>query len=336
MIGSKERSFKDLDPIDQEVVEACAFLADAMRESIERQESGSVLTAESADLLFKNTLKPLHEKLLDHTDDICSRLDQRNAMAFRQHALRDFKRVIIDGFDAFLNDHREKLATRNGARIEYAIGSVIYALSTQEALAQNHENQLVLEAFRRSDSELYSASESEIAEYISRYSPDQLKGIANNIKGIYYELSYVDEFNSTHHDRYAELFEKTNHPGADVQIRDRETNEILEAIQLKSTNNQTYISEHSDRYPDVRLEVTSDSLNEENSRTVHEALETLGDLGPGDEILGAGSLSGLVEAGRQALLAIHAKDARSISPKAIAEATATGGVTAAVVAFLFS
>ena len=46
------------------------------------------------------------------------------------------------------------------------------------------EEELVLEALRRSATRLNEASNEELGAYISGLSPDQLRGVASNVKGI--------------------------------------------------------------------------------------------------------------------------------------------------------
>ena len=52
-------------------------------------------------------------------------------------------------------------------------------------------------------------------------------------------------------DILASVFEKTNHPGADVRrIKD---GGIIEEVQLKSTNQCELVRKHPDKYPDIPI-----------------------------------------------------------------------------------
>ena len=70
---------------------------------------------------------------------------------------------------------------------QYVIGGVLYALLTRSIVDESPESQLVLDALRRSDRDLTNASEAELSNYLDSYDAEQLKGIANNVKGIYHE-----------------------------------------------------------------------------------------------------------------------------------------------------
>ncbi|MCF6274873.1 MAG: hypothetical protein L3J05_03825 [Robiginitomaculum sp.] len=60
------------------------------------------------------------------------------------------------------------------------------------ALDGSLKQEFILEALRRPDNGLHEASESELSEYLHSYTSEQLQGAANNVKGVYHELIYVE------------------------------------------------------------------------------------------------------------------------------------------------
>jgi hypothetical protein len=129
---------------------------------------------------------------------------------------------------------------------------------TRTAVDGSPESQLVLAALRRSDASLAHASEAELTDYLNGYDADQLKGIATNVKGIYHEELWVYRYNETHTTTYAEMFGETNHPGADIQIHDARTGEVLDEFQLKATDSVAYVNHHFERYADIKVLATQE------------------------------------------------------------------------------
>jgi len=62
--------------------------------------------------------------------------------------------------------------------------------------------------------------------------------------------------NSDGDDITAEIFEMTNHPGADVKML--KDGEIFEEIQLKATDDPALIERHFDKYPGIPVAATSE------------------------------------------------------------------------------
>lgn len=118
------------------------------------------------------------------------------------------------------------------------------------------EEQLVLDALRRSAKQLNDASVPELADYVSKLSPEQLRGVASNVKGIYHELLFVHVENLSADGVKARIFEATNHPGADVEfVVDGDT---IREVQLKAVASPAAILEHLSRYPDIEVVVTEE------------------------------------------------------------------------------
>jgi len=263
-LHSERRSFENLTDAEQRIVQTCWYLISVIDDLL-KNKNADFNVGLSTGLLI-NTLIPLHDMLKEHSEDICTHLDGKHAVIFRQHVLTDFQRVVIDGFRNF----SESIQPSNHAAIrigqigedDYVIAGVIYALLTRTAVDGSVESQLVLKALRRSDSHLAHASEAELSSYLSRYDAVQLKGIANNVKGIYHEELWVQHYNETHKYTYAQMFEKTNHPGADVQIIDKKSRSVVEEIQLKATDNTGHINEHLEKYRNIEIRVTAESADQ--------------------------------------------------------------------------
>jgi hypothetical protein len=149
------------------------------------------------------------------------------------------------------------------------VPAVVLKLLDENAHAYTETEELVIDAIRRSDTSLAHADIDEIATRIANYSPEQLQGFTNNVKGIYHELKYAAAENADGDEYLAELYELTNHPGADIRLVNGSTGEITD-IQLKATNAAHQIREHQDKYPNVDIQATQE---------VSEAISDVGSSG---------------------------------------------------------
>lgn len=120
---------------------------------------------------------------------------------------------------------------------------------------------LVLEALRRSKTDLKDATETELGDYFRSLSAEQQAGVHNNIKGILHELRYAADENSDDDEFIVEIYKDTNHPGSDVRVINTLTGEEYE-YQLKATDSSSYVQEHLAKYPDIAVRVTSELANE--------------------------------------------------------------------------
>jgi len=146
-----------------------------------------------------------------------------------------------------------------GARqsITIAIASVFACLINRQFNFQSKEEEFVLDALRRSKSSLEDAPIEVLGDYVREMDATQMRGLANNVKGIYHELLYVEKFNANDIGLTAELFPNTNHPGADIRIKDGD--EIVRQVQLKATDNTDLIKIHIERYPKIPVEATEEA-----------------------------------------------------------------------------
>lgn len=252
LLGSEHREFKSLTEVEQRIVQTCWLSIAIIDEYL--ANSPEQLAEQEAELLLSNIYRPLLKELEVHQEAICAHLDGKHAIAFRQHVLTDFRRVVIEDFENYIDDY----VFKGFAGAEYAIGGVLYALLSQSAISSDVESQLVLDALRRSSKALANASEGELGEYLRDLSPDALRGLAANVKGIYHELLYVHNYNTTHSETRAEIFSLTNYPGADIQILDATNGELIDQIQLKAVMEAAKIAMHLDKYPDISVLATNE------------------------------------------------------------------------------
>lgn len=139
--------------------------------------------------------------------------------------------------------------------------AVVVAVTLQRLLDEptrswSMEEGLVLDALRRSATNLKGATTEELAVYISELTPEQLRGVLSNVKGIYHELLFVHAENIDADDISARVFEATNHPGADVEFIVK--GDVINAVQLKAVASPAAIFEHLARYPDIEVVATEE------------------------------------------------------------------------------
>ena len=89
---------------------------------------------------------------------------------------------------------------------------------------------------------------------------NQLQGWANGVKGKYFEVLVAEELNTGESigdiqlatGEVARIGEAANQPGWDIEIIDRD-GDIVEQVQLKATDNFSYVKTALDKYPDIRI-----------------------------------------------------------------------------------
>ena len=154
------------------------------------------------------------------------------------------------------------------------------------------EERLVLDALRRSASGLNEASVERLAEHVGAMSPEQLRGLAVNVKGIYHELLFVHAENTDGDEVSAQVFEATNHPGADVEFV--VDGSAIQAVQLKAVASPSAIREHLARYPEIEVVATEEAAEAlpsvtssgfSNAELSHQVESVLSEL-PGDTLAG--------------------------------------------------
>lgn len=193
-----------------------------------------------------------------------------------------------------------------------AIASVFANLINKASFELSEDGVLVLESLQRANPVLKEMSISEIGNYLAGMPEESIRGLANNVKGIYHELQYIKNENTDGDDVFASIFPSTNHPGADV-ILQKDGVDIAE-LQLKATDNISYIEEHFVRYPEIPILVTSEISetnpyipttgisNEELEENVSSTFGDIAEQGTVSQLEDAAMMSGIISA------AIHAEN----------------------------
>ena len=336
VLSSKPRDYETLPKEDKQIVNTCVLLAAAIEGKL--KERSLKLYADEA-LKFREALDALHKHLKENTEIICENLSAKKSLSYRKHILIDFEFNVLNHFDAYIDKTPFSPAG--------IVSGVFYALLTRSALDGSQEQELVLEALRRSNNDLHDASESELSDYLHDLTPEQQRGVANNVKGIYHELKYVQEYNNTHEETYAELHSSTNHEGSDVIIKSKETGEVIAEYQLKATDSQSYVREHQERYPDIEVRATeevaaemdgvesSGEINLDLSEDVDTVFIVVEDNTMTDRIIESGEYTGLAAAGLEAINMLQGKSNLSDAGKRTLRASASAAAAAGITAFLF-
>jgi hypothetical protein len=210
-----------------------------------------------------------------------------------------------------------------------AIAGVLFNLVNRVEVGNTTDEQLIIDAIKRSSNATADMTNSELGEYVAGFNQDQLSGFMNNIKGITLENYVVDAENQSDNGIDARQFENTNHPGADVQfVKD---GEVVSEFQVKATDSKSYIDQHFEKYPDTPVIGTSDIAmkddrvldagisNAELENDVSGTLSELESLSTAGQAADAAIGSGLLAGGALAIAALNGK----IDAKTAAEETAT-------------
>ena len=156
------------------------------------------------------------------------------------------KKLVNEGFRFIKNDIDK-------AMIVGVIGS--FAFGGDQSFSP--KEQIIIDALRRSMIELKFATIEDISEKLSRFDPERMPGLVSHIKGIVHEMEFVEFENEDGDSVFAALHSETNHPGYDVKMIDKNTNESWE-IQLKATDDKGYVQDWIAQHPDGEIVVTSE------------------------------------------------------------------------------
>lgn len=342
LLGSEARQFDDLSEQEQQVIQSTGFLIAAINDLL-KNDSVKLDSAE-AELLLENTLRPLHEIIKENSEEITNNLDNKNSLLFRQHALVDFENSVLNGFEFFIDNSR----TSDRVYAEFVIAGVIYALLTNTAIDNTPESQIALDALRRMKNDWADISESQLSDELSAYEPEQLKGIANNVKGIYHELLFVDQYNNQNADTYAAVFGETNHPGADIQIFSKYTDDVIGEFQLKSSDSTSYITNHFERYPDIDVLATSevadkiDSVassgidNSEITEKIDTVLEQISTNTITDRAFDSMAFASLASAGKESINILNGKQNVTGAGLEIVKTATIASTSTLIASYLFT
>jgi hypothetical protein len=249
----RRRKKKSLDPQEMRFVETCLLLATAFRE---RANQNAVLDPLTAETLQQN----LKHDFLEQLDVCIAKVSDWPDLPLMR--LEDRKVDLVELFDALSTKNGQKSSVRrkSSAVAPVATGVVsatILKLMSDTVPSFTEDEELVLQALRRSINSLSNASEIELSEYVKSLSVEQISGLKNNVKGIYHELAFQRQENLDGDEYIVELFGDTNHAGADVRIINVETGDVSE-VQLKATNYASYVRDHNEKYENIDVLVTSE------------------------------------------------------------------------------
>ena len=243
LLYGKKRELTELEEQERKIVDACLALAVAFRN---QAEAGSAIDNVSAKYLYDEAMVPLCDELAEL---------QKKINGWPSPARRRLQRASTKL--SVLTDKLKHWSSSNPSVTTGVVSVVFLELLAGDVSSLSSNEALVLDAVRRSNKDLADASDEELANYVQELEPSQLLGLQNNVKGIYHELRFLQDENTDGDSYVAELFEATNHPGADVRIINLETGDARE-IQLKATDYLSAIKEHNSRYESVEVFATTE------------------------------------------------------------------------------
>jgi hypothetical protein len=254
----KKRKESQLDAQERRVLETCLSLAASFRqqERIQRR-----LDPISASALHEDAFNLLSSEL-----DICvakvSDWPSAPLTRFQKQAnrIRELNQFLL----TFVDESGRRPGMIGVPRPTSVESATVLKLLVEQLPNFSQKEKLVLEALRRTNRNLSDANVDELADYVQSLRVDQLSGVTNNVKGVYHELSFEYEENHDGDEYIVELFEASNHPGADVKIINTVTGEVTEA-QLKATNFATYVRQHNERYENIDVLATSEVADSDTS-----------------------------------------------------------------------
>ena len=329
LLGQK-RQRSELEEQERRVLDACLAMAAAFRE---KSRLGDSIDAVSAKHLYGEALAPLCDELLDISQKVNSwPYMARHRLEVAATNLLRVSRVLADW-----SGKRPNVATG-------VVGAVIIRLLADDLDSFNENEQLVLEALRRSKSALSEASNEELAQYVKSLDPSQFQGLQNNIKGIYHELRFADHENTDGNEYIAELFAATNHPGADIRLTNLETGEIRE-VQLKATDYLSLIRKHNEKYASTEVFATSEVAamdpnvestglsNEELTEDTENVISDLDDYSEGG-VLASMSVAGMIMLARNVRVLLKGQSMSKVERQKLVEDGAVSAGVAGLMALI--
>ena len=237
------RELSELSEAESGLVNACCALALGLRQAA---KEGASFDKKQALALHNDALKPL----LDKSADVMWTF-QRSPMLQRRNFNKAFADLALS--KGFAKDHLSK-----SEPIAIGLGTALVLNLLSEGPHDFSIPELdVLDAIRRSSGDMNGATNAEIATHVQSMTPQQIIGFKNNVKGIAHELQYARLENNDGDMFQVELFDATNHAGADIKLINTETGEIQE-LQLKATSYAKYVEDHFEKYPDIGVLTTSE------------------------------------------------------------------------------
>lgn len=229
-----ERNLKDI-PEDERVV------AEGILGILNRLEtqgtSGPMLLS-----LWQLNLEPMITKITHFTDDRFSDWGWSDLRKLKK-AVKQLKKLQV----------KTEYKLSNVAKFSISAFSATITKLFLEGIKYTKQDELVMEAFRRSTNALSNATPEEIGSYIRQHETlESRQGMLNNVKGIFHEISYAYDENNDGDDWIVELSVKTNEPAVDVWLVNETSGEKI-PYQLKATENTSSASAHYEKYPDIQI-----------------------------------------------------------------------------------
>ncbi len=141
----------------------------------------------------------------------------------------------------------------------------------------------------------------------------------------------------------AQLYEITNHPGADVRLIDTITGEFSD-LQLKASNSSHYVRKHQERYPDIEVIATEEVSNISpgiessgfsNAELTRDVSNTLENLTEEDSYIeSAAATSGLISTTMNAKAVLAGKQSYTAATRKTIEDLGVAGASAAIIELL--
>lgn len=260
-VYGQKRDKTKLEQKEQNIIDVCLSLATAFRE---KEKDGNPLDSIVAQSMYSDVLKPLQDELLYY--------EAKDENGWTKASRRKLKESLenLSNLTEFTKEY-----LNNSPSFAIGIVSAVVMQLLSGDLEFNENEELVLDALRRSNNDLHDASVEELSVYIKSKSDESLSGLENNIKGIYHELKIVKTENSDGDEYIAEVFGSTNHAGADIIITNVLTGEVKE-IQVKTTDSTAYINEHFKRYEGIDV-----ITNEEAASQMGDKVSSSGETNEG-------------------------------------------------------
>lgn len=324
-IYGQKREKSELEEKEQNIIDVCLSLAAGFRQ---QEKEGTPIDPITAQAIYAEALQPLCEDLLEYKLESES---WTNYARNRFHNAVEALKVVTEYLHGFSVKHPN-----------VAIGitsAVILELLSDDIGSFNDNEELVLQALRRSNNRLSDASNEELSEYVKSLEPEQIQGLHSNIKGIYHEIRYAHEENIDGDEYIVELFSDTNHAGADVRIINTLTGDVKE-VQLKATEYLSYVKKHNEKYENIEvfgtdevasmsddIKSTGISLDEINS-DVTDTFDTLSDSSTDSGVVSSMSVAAMIVLAKNAKVLLRGenipndKKSEMIQDGAIAAGTA--------------
>jgi len=144
----------------------------------------------------------------------------------------------------------------------FANVAMLYLLTEQYDKLEGPLGEVFLEAIQlRWSSQLgKDATVQEIAERFREYSPEQLEGVINTVKGKMFEIMVANAENADNDAWQAYMHEDESYPGSDIIFTNNDINETVEvSLKAVSAENTSIIEYALKKYPDLPI-ITTDEV----------------------------------------------------------------------------